>query len=140
MRAKLVSNGWDFLERILKGGEQFHVPKPVGTNMNIWVQGWGCVSLHKLWGLGLAVFCLFQSPFVSLSVRSLHAGCPNTTTFVVVVLCSLGASASPQLPLFQLRSLFFSPYSEPQHDFFLFSGERKLLHGWQKDLPRSRGC
>lgn len=73
------------------------------------------MSLHKLWGSGLAVLCLFPL-FASLSV---HAGCPNTATFVIVILCSLRTNASPQLPLFQVRS-FFPPHSEPQSDFLFF--------------------
>lgn len=88
----------------------------------IWISGCrgGCVSLHEFWGL--AVFCLFPSAFVSLSVRSLHAGCPSATTFVV--LCSLGASPSPQLPLLQLRSLFFFPFWAPEWLFPFFWREK----------------
>lgn len=54
MRAKLISDGWGFLERILKGWEQFHVPKPLGTNinMNIWVQEVLCVFARTL-GFGV---------------------------------------------------------------------------------------
>lgn len=78
------------------------------------------MPLHELWGL--AILCLFPGLFLSLSVRSLRAGCPNATTFVV--LCSLGASASPQLPLLQLRSLFFLPILSPLVTFLFFWREK----------------
>lgn len=50
MRAKLVSGGWGFLERILKGWEQSHVPKPPSTNinLNIWVQSGLCFFARAL--------------------------------------------------------------------------------------------
>lgn len=58
-------------------------------------------------------------------------------------LCSCNSVQSEQVPALSSfcssSGLLFPPHSEPQSDF-PFSGEGKLLHGWQKDLPRGRGA
>lgn len=128
----------------MKGWEQFHVPKALSTNINmdIWVQGGLCVFAQTL-GFGFGCSLPVLSLLASFSVRSLHAECPHTTAFVAVVLCSLGAGASPQLPLSN-SGLFYPSHFLPLSPrvTFLFSGERKLLQGGRRTCPgtgRSHG-
>lgn len=135
MRAKLVSGGWGFLERILKGWEQSHVPKPPSTNinLNIWVQGGLCFFARALgfeFGRFLPVpmsICILVCQ-ITPCWNSQHCNLCGCNSVQPRGKCQPSAPSAPV----QVSS--FLPILSPSD--FPFSGEGKLLHGWQKDLPR----
>lgn len=102
------------------------------------------MSLHRHWGLVLAVLRLFQHPFAFVQCilvckitpwwKFKCCTCNNTSAAAGGSRCSTACVQMPALGSFcsDLCLLFF-PHSEPQ-SYFPFSGEGKMLCRWQQSV------